>query len=94
MTTKWKYQAEMINACNCDWGCPCNFNAKPTNGFCEGTYGAHITSGFCGDARLDGLEIRVEWQVAAGGPRGQWHREDLDRADARPSLSERLSRGS
>lgn len=27
MAAKWKYQAEMINACNCDWGCPCNFNA-------------------------------------------------------------------
>jgi CRP/FNR family transcriptional regulator len=23
----------VINACNCDWGCPCNFKAKPTNGF-------------------------------------------------------------
>jgi hypothetical protein len=39
MATKWKYQAEMINAGNCDWGCPCNFNAKPTHGFCEGLYG-------------------------------------------------------
>jgi hypothetical protein len=56
VTTKWKYQAEMINACNCDWGCPCNFNAKPTQGFCEGTYGVHITSGFCGDVKLDGLK--------------------------------------
>lgn len=56
MATKWKYQAEMVNACNCDWGCPCNFNAKPTHGFCEGVYGARITSGFCGDVKLDGLK--------------------------------------
>ena len=45
MATKWTYTAEMINACNCDWGCPCNFNAKPTNGSCEGAYGIHITEG-------------------------------------------------
>lgn len=59
MATKWTYRAEMINACNCDWGCPCNFNAKPTNGFCEGLYGAHITAGTCGDVKLDGL--RYAW---------------------------------
>ena len=57
MTTKWNYQAEMINACNCDWGCPCNFNAKPTTGSCEGTWGLHITSGTCGDLKLDGLKL-------------------------------------
>jgi hypothetical protein len=56
-TPKWTYQAEMINACNCDWGCPCNFNQKPTNGYCEGVWGAHITSGLCGDTKLDGLKF-------------------------------------
>jgi hypothetical protein len=56
MATKWNYQAEMINACNCDWGCPCNFNAKPTAGFCEGVYAAHITSGSYSDTKLDGLK--------------------------------------
>jgi hypothetical protein len=25
-----------LDACNCDWGCPCQFNAKPTHGNCEG----------------------------------------------------------
>jgi hypothetical protein len=59
MATKWEYQAEIINACNCDWGCPCNFNAKPTNGFCEGVYGARITRGSTGDIELDGL--RYAW---------------------------------
>lgn len=57
MTTKWNYRAEMINACNCDWGCPCNFNSKPTNGSCEGVWAAHITSGLYGDTTLDGLKL-------------------------------------
>ena len=56
MATNWKYRAEMINACNCDWGCPCNFNAKPTQGFCEGVYAAHITSGVCAEIKLDGIK--------------------------------------
>ncbi len=47
----------MINACNCDWGCPCNFNARPTNGFCNGVYAANITTGSCGDIKLDGLKF-------------------------------------
>jgi len=57
MATTWSYQAEMISACNCDWGCPCNFNAKPTNGSCEGVWAAHITSGRCGDISLDGMKF-------------------------------------
>ena len=59
MATKWTYRAEMINACNCDWGCPCNFNAKPTNGYCEGVYAAHIITGLCGETPLDGLKYAL-----------------------------------
>jgi hypothetical protein len=55
MATKWRYRAELIAACSCDWGCPCNFNARPTHGYCEGAYGARITSGACGDTTLDGV---------------------------------------
>src|SRR5262245_10832602 len=25
--TKWNFEADFFTACNCDWGCPCNFNA-------------------------------------------------------------------
>jgi hypothetical protein len=57
VATEWNYQAEMINACNCDWGCPCNFNAKPTTGSCEGVWAAHITSGVCGETSLEGLKF-------------------------------------
>ena len=59
MATSWSYKANMINACNCDWGCPCNFNAKPTNGSCEGGWSAHITDGICGDTRLDGMKFAL-----------------------------------
>jgi hypothetical protein len=32
----WKIHAYYLDACNCDWGCPCQFNAKPTQGYCDG----------------------------------------------------------
>ena len=72
MTTKWAYQAEMIAACNCDWGCPCNFNQKPTNGNCDGVWTAHITSGSCGDTKLDGLKCAFggRWPGALHEGRG------------------------
>ncbi len=54
---KWKYQAELIAACNCDWGCPCNFNARPTNGFCTGVYAANLSNGNCGDVNLGGMKF-------------------------------------
>jgi hypothetical protein len=70
--SKWAYKAEMIAACNCDWGCPCNFNQEPTNGFCDGAYAANITSGSCGEIRLDGLKWAwaVLWPGAIHEGRG------------------------
>jgi len=36
MPGTWKLKGKVLVACNCDWGCPCNFNARPTTGKCEG----------------------------------------------------------
>jgi hypothetical protein len=43
--------------CNCAFGCPCDFNAKPTNGHCEGLLGMRITKGHFEDVKLDGLSF-------------------------------------
>ncbi|MCH7940236.1 MAG: DUF1326 domain-containing protein [Candidatus Marinimicrobia bacterium] len=34
-TLKWTLDVEFLMACNCDWGCPCGFQAPPTYGKCE-----------------------------------------------------------
>ncbi len=47
----------MINACNCDWGCPCNFNSLPTKGFCTGAYAANIRTGNLDGVKLDGVKF-------------------------------------
>jgi hypothetical protein len=54
---KWNYKADWVASCNCDWGCPCNFNQKPTQGFCTGVYAGQIKSGNCGGTKLDGVSF-------------------------------------
>lgn len=54
-TAPWKINAFYVDSCNCDWGCPCQFQARPTNGNCEGSSGFLIRSGNYGNINLDGL---------------------------------------
>lgn len=55
--TKWSLEADFLQACNCDYGCPCEFSAPPTRGFCEGTGAWKIIKGSFGDVKLDGLAM-------------------------------------
>lgn len=57
MKVRWTLKGLLLGACNCDWGCPCSFNARPTKGFCEGGYVWHIESGQFGELKLDGLTM-------------------------------------
>lgn len=54
--TEWQIEAEEIGSCNCDWGCPCQFNALPTHGSCEAFVAVDIQRGYFGDTRLDGVK--------------------------------------
>lgn len=53
--TDWKIHGKELANCNCDYGCPCQFNALPTHGDCRAIVGYQIDSGHYGDTRLDGL---------------------------------------
>src|SRR3954452_24101473 len=55
--TKWSLEADFIQACNCDYGCPCEFSAPPTKGFCEGMGAWRIKGGTYGNVSLDGLGL-------------------------------------
>jgi hypothetical protein len=63
-STTWRVKGTLVIACNCDYGCPCNFNARPTQGDCEGQWLWHVEDGAFGDVRLDGLS----WTVTADWP--------------------------
>jgi len=62
----WMIKGPKLGGCNCSYGCPCEFNARPTNGFCEGLEAHLIEEGWFGDTRLDGLVIgaRYRWPGA------------------------------
>lgn len=66
MAMAWYINGDYILACNCDYGCPCNFNARPTMGFCQGAVGFKVADGAYGDAKLDGLNavVAVKWPGA------------------------------
>ena len=53
----WRLSGEWIKNCNCAFGCPCDFNARPTHGNCQGLLGMHIKAGHFGDVRLDGISF-------------------------------------
>ena len=53
----WRLKGEWIKNCNCAFGCPCDFNARPTYGECKGLVAMHIVDGHFGDVRLDGLNF-------------------------------------
>jgi len=55
--TRWSLEADFLQACNCDYGCPCEFSAPPTRGFCEGTGAWSIIKGNYGEVPLDGLAV-------------------------------------
>lgn len=59
----WMIRGPKIASCNCDYGCPCEFNGRPTNPVCEGLEAHLIEEGWFGDVRLDGLIIgaRYRW---------------------------------
>ena len=54
-STKWNMEAEYIQSCNCDYGCPCNFNALPSHGNCEALVAYRIRKGSFGGTNLDGV---------------------------------------
>ncbi|GAC1550796.1 MAG: DUF1326 domain-containing protein [Collimonas sp.] len=55
----WRLEGEWIKNCTCAFGCPCDFNARPTQGTCKGLAGMRITKGHFDTTKLDGLSFFV-----------------------------------
>jgi hypothetical protein len=64
--TAWRVKGQVFISCNCDDGCPCNVNALPTQGKCEGGWTWRIEAGAYGDVALDGLclSLYANWPKA------------------------------
>jgi hypothetical protein len=85
MAERWHLNGQVLVACNCDWGCPCNFNAPPTRGKCEGGWTWHVDDGSFGDVSLGGLNFSVfaNWPGAIHEGNGEALILIDERADAR-----------
>ncbi len=51
----WRIRGPEISTCNCDWGCPCQFNSLPTHGNCRAGVAMRIDEGHFGDVSLNDL---------------------------------------
>lgn len=69
----WEIEGSEISSCNCDWGCPCQFNALPTHGNCQAAVAFHIDRGHFGETKLDGLNFAgvFQWPGAVHQGDGQ-----------------------
>src|SRR3974377_1938040 len=54
---KWSIKAREFVNCNCSYGCPCQFNGRPSYGNCEAVSAMQIDEGIHGNTRLDGLRF-------------------------------------
>ena len=68
----WSIEGREFVHCNCAYGCPCQFNARPTHGDCHAVVAIDIEAGHHGDTRLDGLRIAAiaSWPGAIHEGRG------------------------
>jgi hypothetical protein len=62
----WNLKGTVLVACNCAYGCPCNYNARPTTGDCEGGWTWIIDAGEVERVTVDGLGVAVfaDWPGA------------------------------
>src|SRR6478672_7986856 len=96
MSMAFRLSGDVLIACNCDWGCPCNVNARPTKGFCQGGWIWMIDGGHADDVPLGGLGAAVfaKWPGAIheGGGRATCY-IDARASDAQHAALTRVLRG-
>ncbi len=85
--TEWMISGPSISSCNCAYGCPCQFNAPPTDGTCRAAVGMQIEKGHYGKVKLDGLKLAET--AAWPGPIHMGHGEILHIVDERANPEQR-----
>ncbi|MGI0028905.1 MAG: DUF1326 domain-containing protein [Nitrososphaera sp.] len=89
--TKWQMRVYYLDSCNCDWGCPCQFNARPTHGKCQGIGGIHIIEGNYGKVKLDRLNMAyiLSWPgpIHEGHGKASFYVDDRTNDDQFAALS-------
>lgn len=70
---EWEIHGRELVSCNCSYGCPCQFNALPTDGTCQAAVGYEIERGHYGDVDLGGLRTAAtyKWPAAVHEGNGE-----------------------
>lgn len=55
----WYVEGVGFGGCNCAFGCPCQFEALPTDGHCRGFEVLRIDKGHYGEVDLSGLKVAL-----------------------------------
>jgi hypothetical protein len=81
----WYVEGVAFGNCNCDYGCPCQFEQRPTHGHCRGFEVLRIDKGHFGDVPLEGLRAALlyAWPGAVFEGGGTMQAIIDERADAR-----------
>ncbi len=79
----WSIKGPELGTCNCNWGCPCQFNALPSHGDCRAGVAMRIDEGHFGEVPLDGLcrVTMLAWPGAIHEGRGEVQAVIDERAD-------------
>jgi hypothetical protein len=90
--TTWRIKGDEVGNCNCDWGCPCQFDALPTHGDCMAMIAYQINEGSFGDTSLEGVRFAelVRWPgpIHEGGGTRQTIVDESATADQRRIIEE------
>ncbi len=78
--------------CNCDYGCPCQFNARTTHGNCHAVGGIEIAEGHHGNTKLDGLKVACVLAWPGAIHEGKGHVTPIVDQRATPNQREALLR--
>ena len=79
---EWSIEGEYIEFCSCDFGCPCESMAPPTQGICTGAVGFKIKKGHCGDVNLDGQIVVATFYFPRAIHHGDGHMQPILEARA------------
>ncbi len=90
MADQWMIRAPVYGNCNCDYSCPCQFQAPSTHGHCKGVIGGILDEGHFNDVQLNGLQWVMVYafpgEVAEGNGKQQFIIDERATPEQREAL--------
>lgn len=79
--TDWYWKGRYLEYCSCDFGCPCEAMAPPTQGHCDGIIGFQIDEGHYGDVDLSGVLVAATFYFPRAIHHGGGHMQPIFRPE-------------